>query len=142
MSLKRAATRISSDRQREMNAPLRRPNSEAENALNQRLRKALPRKLPGQERVRALRADAAALFGTQGLPTRRVEAWHYSDLRAQMKDALPLAARPECVGARRACARSCRQCRKGRSAPFSWMAISRRSSARTGDIGHHDADAR
>ncbi len=29
----------------------------------------------------ALRADAAASFRAQGLPTRRVEAWHYTDLR-------------------------------------------------------------
>ena len=29
-----------------------------------------------------------------GLPTRRVEAWHYTDLRAAMRDAAPLAPRP------------------------------------------------
>jgi Fe-S cluster assembly protein SufD len=77
-----------------MNASLRRQKSEAESALMSAFESLGPQ-LPGQERVRALRADAAALFGTQGLPTRRVEAWHYSDLRAQMKDALPLATRPD-----------------------------------------------
>ena len=32
----------------------------------------------------AVRAAAFARFAEAGLPTRRVEAWHYTDLRAAM----------------------------------------------------------
>ncbi len=77
-----------------MNAVVKRARTEVESALSGAF-DALAPQLPGQARVRALRADAAALFASQGLPTRRVEAWHYSDLRAQMKDVLPLAGRPD-----------------------------------------------
>ena len=42
----------------------------------------LAARLPGHDLpwLARLRADAAALLGTQGLPTRRVEAWRYTDL--------------------------------------------------------------
>jgi Fe-S cluster assembly protein SufD len=40
------------------------------------------------------RAAAFARFAGAGLPTRRVEAWHYTDLRAAMADAAPLVAAP------------------------------------------------
>ena len=40
------------------------------------------------------RAAAFARFAEAGLPTRRVEAWHYTDLRAAMADAAPLVAAP------------------------------------------------
>ncbi len=40
------------------------------------------------------RAAAFARFAEAGLPTRRVEAWHYTDLRAAMADAAPLLAAP------------------------------------------------
>ena len=36
------------------------------------------------------RAAAFARFAAVGLPTRRVEAWHYTDLRASMADAAPI----------------------------------------------------
>jgi Fe-S cluster assembly protein SufD len=36
------------------------------------------------------RAAAFARFAAAGLPTRRVEAWHYTDLRAAMADASPI----------------------------------------------------
>jgi Fe-S cluster assembly protein SufD len=36
-----------------------------------------------------VRAAAFARFAEAGLPTRRVEAWHYTDLRAAMTDAAP-----------------------------------------------------
>jgi Fe-S cluster assembly protein SufD len=40
------------------------------------------------------RAAAFARFAAAGLPTRRVEAWHYTDLRAAMADASPILAAP------------------------------------------------
>ena len=40
------------------------------------------------------RAAAFARFAAAGLPTRRVEAWHYTDLRASMADASPILAAP------------------------------------------------
>jgi Fe-S cluster assembly protein SufD len=40
------------------------------------------------------RAAAFARFVQRGLPTRRVESWHYTDLRAAMADAAPLALEP------------------------------------------------
>ena len=39
----------------------------------------------------AARDAASALFGQRGLPSRRVEAWHYTDLRRLMADAYPIA---------------------------------------------------
>ena len=41
-----------------------------------------------------VRAAAFARFAEAGLPTRRVEAWHYTDLRAAMADAAPILAAP------------------------------------------------
>jgi Fe-S cluster assembly protein SufD len=41
------------------------------------------------------RADAFGRFAERGLPTRRVESWHYTDLRAAMRDAAPLAPAPD-----------------------------------------------
>ena len=40
------------------------------------------------------REQALATFAASGLPTRRVEAWKYTDLRAAMREAAPLAAKP------------------------------------------------
>jgi Fe-S cluster assembly protein SufD len=40
------------------------------------------------------RALAFARFAAAGLPTRRVEAWHYTDLRAALADAAPILAAP------------------------------------------------
>jgi Fe-S cluster assembly protein SufD len=42
----------------------------------------------------ALRDEAFRRVDASGLPHRRIEAWHYTDLRALMKSALPLAAAP------------------------------------------------
>ena len=47
--------------------------------------------LPGNEALRARRDAAFALFEQFGLPHRRVEAWKYTDLRALMRSAAPLA---------------------------------------------------
>ena len=41
------------------------------------------------------RAAAFKRFAERGLPTRRVESWHYTDLRAAMVDAAPLACVPD-----------------------------------------------
>jgi Fe-S cluster assembly protein SufD len=51
--------------------------------------------LPGNAEVKALREHAFETFATRGLPHRRVEAWHYTDLRALMREALPLAPAPD-----------------------------------------------
>ena len=42
-----------------------------------------------------VRAAAFARFAAAGLPTRRVEAWHYTDLRASMSEAAPILAAPK-----------------------------------------------
>jgi Fe-S cluster assembly protein SufD len=47
--------------------------------------------LPG---VAAKRAAGIAAFESAGLPHRRIEEWKYTDLRAAMRDAQPLAAAP------------------------------------------------
>jgi len=43
----------------------------------------------------AQRVEAFAAFAKQGLPTRRNEAWHYTDLRSIMGSAAPPAAAPD-----------------------------------------------
>ena len=42
----------------------------------------------------ALREDAFRRFDAAGLPHRRIEAWHYTDLRSLMRQAAPLAPAP------------------------------------------------
>src|SRR5436305_737314 len=49
-------------------------------------------KLPG---AASLREAAFERFTKAGLPHRRVEEWKYTDLRALMREAKPLAARPD-----------------------------------------------
>jgi Fe-S cluster assembly protein SufD len=51
--------------------------------------------LPGKGAVASLREDAFRRFDTQGLPHRRIEEWKYTDLRALMRDAKPLASPPD-----------------------------------------------
>jgi Fe-S cluster assembly protein SufD len=41
------------------------------------------------------RAEAIVLFRDKGLPHKRIEAWHYSDLRNAMKDIAPAAPMPD-----------------------------------------------
>ena len=48
-----------------------------------------------QREPSAARAAAFARFTAAGLPTRRVEAWHYTDLRAAMAEAAPILAAPK-----------------------------------------------
>ncbi len=49
--------------------------------------------LPGSDAVRAVRTAAIGKFASLGLPHRRIEEWKYTDLRAALKDTLPLAGR-------------------------------------------------
>ena len=56
---------------------------------------AVKTKLPGAEAARHLREDAFGVFAAAGLPHRRIEAWHYTDLRTLMREALPLAPAPD-----------------------------------------------
>src|SRR5262245_11947137 len=51
--------------------------------------------LPGAAAVKSLRESAFRTFEARGLPHRRVEEWKYTDLRALMRDAKPLAAPPD-----------------------------------------------
>ena len=73
-----------------MNVEVRAMKSPAEQALA--LAYAAARgKLPGNGAVAALRENAFRQFEGSGLPHRRVEQWKYTDLRALMRDAKPLA---------------------------------------------------
>ena len=51
-------------------------------------------KLPGSERVRHLREAAFGSFAAAGLPHRRIESWHYTDLRNLMREVPPIAPIP------------------------------------------------
>ena len=77
-----------------MNAEVRPIKTAAETALaaNFAAGEARP---AGRGAVAALREDAFERFETQGLPHRRVEEWKYTDLRALMRDAKPLAGVPD-----------------------------------------------
>jgi Fe-S cluster assembly protein SufD len=70
------------------------PRTQAETALAATFDAALAT-LPGGAGVRKLRAAAFSAFYAAGLPHRRIEAWHYTDLRALMREPLPLAAPPD-----------------------------------------------
>jgi Fe-S cluster assembly protein SufD len=50
--------------------------------------------LPGGAEIGDLRDAAFDAFMAAGLPTRRVEAWHYTDLKRAMSESLPIAAPP------------------------------------------------
>jgi Fe-S cluster assembly protein SufD len=52
-------------------------------------------RLPCNAAVAKWREDSFKIFSASGLPHRRVEAWHYTDLRALMRDALPVATPPD-----------------------------------------------
>ena len=57
------------------------------------------RRLPGPT---LLRATAFERFAAAGLPSRRIEEWKYTDLRALMREAKPLAAPPDAAARARA----------------------------------------
>jgi Fe-S cluster assembly protein SufD len=68
--------------------------TEAEETLLQAFDAAASR-LPGDKRIAAERKAAIDHFRRTGLPHRRVEEWKYTDLRALMRHAAPLASDPE-----------------------------------------------
>jgi Fe-S cluster assembly protein SufD len=52
-------------------------------------------RLPGKGAVAKLREHAASAFLASGLPHRRIEEWKYTDLRALMREAAPIAPPPD-----------------------------------------------
>ena len=81
-----------------MNAEVRPIKTAAETALSVAFATAKG-KLPG---AAAERESAFKRFEAAGLPHRRVEEWKYTDLRALMRDAKPLAAPPDAAAKARA----------------------------------------
>ena len=77
-----------------MNAEVRPIRTPAEQALIGAI-EAARGKLPGDTRAKELRDAAEKSFAEGGLPHRRVEEWKYTDLRALMRDAAPLASAPD-----------------------------------------------
>jgi Fe-S cluster assembly protein SufD len=73
----------------------------AETALAHEFAQARAR-LPGDKAVAAQREAAFGVFAKEGLPHCRVEEWKYTDLRALMRDAKPLAAPPDAAAKARA----------------------------------------
>jgi Fe-S cluster assembly protein SufD len=59
-------------------------------------------RLPGDDGISAQRKAAFDLFAKEGLPHRRVEEWKYTDLRALMREAKPLASPPDAAAKARA----------------------------------------
>jgi len=52
-------------------------------------------RLPGAGKVAETRQQAFEAYERAGLPHRRVEEWKYTDLRALMREVLPLAPKPD-----------------------------------------------
>ena len=73
-----------------MNAEVRAMKTPAEQALSAAYA-AARETLPGRGALASLREGAFRAFEAQGLPHRRVEEWKYTDLRALMQEAYPLA---------------------------------------------------
>jgi len=84
-----------------MNAEVRPIKTAAETALADSFAAAKDR-LPGAGPLASLRAEAFRRFNASGLPHRRVEEWKYTDLRALMRDARPLAGAPDAAARARA----------------------------------------
>jgi Fe-S cluster assembly protein SufD len=77
-----------------MNAEIRTVKTDAEQALADAYA-AAKAKLPGDGKVVALRDAAFRRFEAEGLPHRRIEEWKYTDLRALMREARPIAGVPD-----------------------------------------------
>jgi Fe-S cluster assembly protein SufD len=84
-----------------MNAEILPIKTAAETALAASFASA-KRALPGADSVAALREEAFRRFESEGLPHRRVEEWKYTDLRALMREARPLASPPDAAAKARA----------------------------------------
>ena len=63
-------------------------------------------RLPGTDGVTEARRQAFEIFARAGLPNRRIEDWKYTDLRALMREVLPLAPAPDAAALKRAGAAS------------------------------------
>jgi len=59
-------------------------------------------RLPGSGKVAEVRRHALETFERAGLPHRRLEEWKYTDLRALMREVLPLAPQPDAAALERA----------------------------------------
>ena len=77
-----------------MNAEIATIRTAAETALAQAFSQARDR-LPGDDAIAARRDAAFDVFAKEGLPHRRIEEWKYTDLRALMREAKPLASPPD-----------------------------------------------
>jgi Fe-S cluster assembly protein SufD len=77
-----------------MAAEVRQMKTSAEIGLAEEFGAAKAR-LPGRGPLAELRAQAFKRFEAEGLPHRRIEEWKYTDLRALMREAKPLAAAPD-----------------------------------------------
>ncbi len=77
-----------------MNAEIRPIKTAAETAMAANFAVS-KRTLPGAGAIVALREEAFGRFEAAGLPHRRIEEWKYTDLRALMREALPLAVAPD-----------------------------------------------
>jgi len=84
-----------------MNAEIRPIRTTAEQGLAEAFSR-VKATLPGAKAIAALREKAFSEFEARGLPHRRVEEWKYTDLRALMRDAKPLAAPPDAKAKERA----------------------------------------
>src|SRR6516225_10509083 len=59
-------------------------------------------RLPGKDAVAEVRLRAFGAYERAGLPHRRIEEWKYTDLRALMREVLPLAPAPDTAAFKRA----------------------------------------
>src|SRR5882757_3072637 len=59
-------------------------------------------RLPGTGQIADQRRQAFEAYERSGLPHRRIEDWKYTDLRALMREVLPLAAAPDAAALNRA----------------------------------------
>jgi len=59
-------------------------------------------RLPGTCKIAEARRAAFEAYESVGLPHRRIEDWKYTDLRALMRDVLPLAPAPDAAALKRA----------------------------------------
>jgi len=84
-----------------MNVEVRNTKTIAEQALAEAFASTKPN-LPGDSKVAALREAAFGRFDALGLPHRRIEEWKYTDLRALMRDAKPMAGVPDAEAKTRA----------------------------------------
>src|SRR5580704_11821155 len=84
-----------------MSADVRPIKTAAETSLAEAFA-AVKTRLPGKGAVALRREEAFSRFEKQGLPHRRVEEWKYTDLRALMRDAKPLAQGPDAGSKQRA----------------------------------------